>query len=332
MIPRALKFEKGSLWLLDQRRLPAEEVWQSCGDAFEVARAIKSLVVRGAPAIGVAAGYGMALAAASNDPKQLEEAARALTEARPTAVNLHWAVARMRAKAVELEACGEDLAGGLAKEARAIHAEDEASCRAIGLHGLALLAREPRILTHCNAGALATGGMGTALAAAYLAHEQGRRVHVYACEARPVMQGARLTTWELSRAGIEVTLLVDAAAAFLLARGMVDSVWVGADRIAANGDVANKVGTYGLACAAARHGVPFYVAAPRSTFDAATSSGAGIPIETRSASELSDRFAEPVSATGIEAWTPAFDITPACLVSAYVSEQGVSPGGRGQSA
>jgi methylthioribose-1-phosphate isomerase len=247
-------------------------------------------------------------------------------------VNLHWAVSRMGAKAAALASAGEDLAAGMAAEARAIHAEDEASCRAIGEHGLALLSAEPRILTHCNAGALATGGMGTALAAAYLAHEEGRRVHVYACEARPVMQGARLTTWELSRAGIEVTLLVDAAAAYLLARGMVESVWVGADRVAANGDVANKVGTYGLACAAARHGVPFYVAAPRSTFDPATPSGADIPIEMRAASELSDRFAEPVSAMGITTWTPAFDVTPADLITAYVSEEGVTPGGRGQSA
>ena len=296
-----------------------------------MARAIQSLAVRGAPAIGVAAAYGVALAAQSGDLQMIRSSAVALAAARPTAVNLHWAVARMKAHAEELAGRGADLAAGLTELARQIHSEDEAMCRAIGTHGLALLGARPRILTHCNAGALATGGMGTALAPIYLAHEEGRDVRVFACEARPVMQGARLTTWELSQAGVPVTLLVDAAAAFLLSRREIDSVWVGADRIAANGDVANKIGTHGLACAAARYGIPFYVAAPASTFDAKTPTGEDIPIEMRSADELTERFAEPVNASGIDTWTPAFDVTPRELISAYVTDTGVVPGGRGQS-
>jgi methylthioribose-1-phosphate isomerase len=330
LIPRALKFENGALDLLDQRRLPGEVVWLRCSSALDVARAIQALVVRGAPAIGVAAAYGMALAAEAKDLSILQSAAVALAAARPTAVNLHWAVARMRSRAEELAARGADLAAGLTELALQIHAEDEAMCRAIGQHGLTLLSDNPIILTHCNAGALATGGMGTALAPIYLAHEQKRAVRVYACEARPVMQGARLTTWELSQAGVPVTLLVDSAAAFLLSRREVESIWVGADRIAANGDVANKIGTHGLACAAARYGIPFYVAAPASTFDDQTPTGQDIPIEMRSGDELSERFAEPVSATSIETWTPAFDVTPRELVTAYVTDTGIRPGGRGQ--
>jgi len=332
MIPRALKFEEGALWLLDQRRLPAKVLWIRCSDALEVARAIQSLVVRGAPAIGVAAAYGMALAAQSGDIRTVRTSAAALAAARPTAVNLHWAVARMKSRAEELAERGADLAAGLLELALSIHSEDEEMCRAIGTHGLTLLGARPRILTHCNAGALATGGMGTALAPAYLAHAEGRDVRVFACEARPVMQGSRLTTWELSQAGVPVTLLVDAAAAFLLSRREVDSVWVGADRIAANGDVANKIGTHGLACAAARYDIPFYVAAPRSTFDPQTPTGDDIPIEFRLAAELAERFIEPVSASDIDVWTPAFDVTPQSLITAYVTDRGVLAGGRGQSA
>jgi methylthioribose-1-phosphate isomerase len=237
----------------------------------------------------------------------------------------------MMAKASELASDNHEAAGALLAEAVAIHDEDAAACRKIGEHGQQLLPEQARVLTHCNAGALATGGIGTALAPLYVAAEQGRPPRVYACEARPVMQGARLTTWELSRAGLDVSLLVDAAAAFLIASGEVDLVIVGADRIAANGDVANKVGTYGLACAAARQGIPFYVAAPESTFDPDTPAGADIPIEFRGADELAARFTGPVSASGIGSWTPAFDITPAELVSAYISELGLKPGGRTKS-
>jgi len=328
MIPSALKFEDDTLLLLDQRKLPATEVWNRYRDAGDVAVAIRDLVVRGAPAIGVAAAYGVALAARSEAPDPVRSAARELIAARPTAVNLRWAVERMLARLDLARSAPGSLYAALLEEATAIHREDQAMCLAIGRNGLPLLGNSPTILTVCNAGALATSGIGTALAPVYLAHEAGRRVKVYACETRPVMQGARLTTWELARAGVEVTLLVDGAAAYLLSQGVVDSIWTGADRIAANGDVANKIGTLALACAAARYAVPFYVAAPASTFDPDTPTGDDIPIEFRSSGELSSRFVEPVSASGIEYWTPAFDITPAELISAYVTDSGLRPGGR----
>ena len=328
MIPRALRFEDSSLQLLDQRVLPAREAWMACRNAAEVRVAIEDLVVRGAPAIGIAAAYGLALEGQTADLKGLRLAAEGLIAARPTAVNLAWAVERMLERADRASAGGLPLAPALLAEAKMIHDEDAAACRAIGVHGLQLLSAAPCVLTHCNAGALATGGIGTALAPVYTALESGRNPRVFACEARPVMQGARLTTWELSQAGVHVTLLVDAAAAMLIEQREVESIWVGADRIARNGDVANKIGTYSLACAAARAGIPFYVAAPRSTFDDETPDGASITIEHRDPAELSARFAEQVSARGIGFWTPAFDITPTALVTAYVSETGVDPGGR----
>lgn len=330
MIPRALKFEDDALFLLDQRRLPSKVHWLRYTDAEAVAMAIKTMVVRGAPAIGVSAAYGMSLAGRSNSLDFVNMAARQLKSARPTAVNLEWAVDRMESVARRQIENDHPLAPAMHDEAVSIHAEDAAMCRQIGEHGLTLLSQHPTILTHCNAGALATGGMGTALAPVYLAAEGGRKPGVFACEARPVMQGARLTTWELAQAGIDVTLIVDGAAGYLMARGEVDSVWVGADRIAANGDVANKIGTHGLACAAAYHGIPFYVAAPSSTFDQATPEGADIKIEIRSSDELSDGFNVPVSACGITCWAPAFDITPRALVTAYISDRGIEPGGRGQ--
>jgi methylthioribose-1-phosphate isomerase len=328
MIPRAHEFAGDALLLLDQRRLPAKVTWLRYTTAADVAAAIADLVVRGAPAIGVAAAYGLALAGRSGDREEVRQAADRLVAARPTAINLKWAVKRLLARAGAVS--DDQLAATLRQEAEAIHAEDARMCRRIGEHGQQLLGERPRILTYCNAGALATGGIGTALAPVYVAAEAGRQPQVYACETRPVMQGARLTSWELTQAGIPVTLLVDGAAAFLLARGEVDAIFVGADRIAANGDVANKIGTYALACASARHDVPFYVAAPQSTFDPHTPAGADIPIEFRPPEELSDRFAEPVSPTGISCWTPAFDVTPRALVTAYVSDSGVEPGGRGQ--
>lgn len=322
-IPQALSFD-GSLHLLDQRQLPQREVWFRCTRPEEVAQAISSLAVRGAPAIGVAAGYGVALA--GGQPEARVQAAAILLASRPTAVNLRWAVQRVLAAAKSHD--HDTAASCMLKEARAIHREDQHACQRIGELGLTLLPPSPRILTHCNAGALATSGIGTALAPVYLAAQAGRQPKVYACEARPVMQGARLTTWELSRAGIDVTLLVDAAAAFLIAQRKVDLVLVGADRIARNGDVANKVGTYSLALAARQSGIPFYVAAPSSTFDAETPDGQGIPIEHRGAEELAERFSEPVSAMGISVWAPAFDVTPAELVTAYITEQEVRPGRR----
>ena len=320
-IPCALRFD-GALHLLDQRLLPQREVWLRCTTPEEVAEAISTLAVRGAPAIGVAAGYGVALA--GGDAEARMRAAKLLVDSRPTAVNLPWATSRVLA-AVGART-GEEAGRAMIREAETIHREDQAACRRIGEFGLSLLPERPRILTHCNAGALATSGIGTALAPVYLAEAAGRHPVVFACEARPVMQGARLTTWELSRAGVNVTLLVDAAAAFLLAQRKVDLVLVGADRIARNGDVANKVGTYALAVAARQSGIPFYVAAPTSTFDGDTPDGSSIPIEHRSARELSERFSEPVSATGIKVWAPAFDVTPAELVSAYITEEGVRPG------
>jgi methylthioribose-1-phosphate isomerase len=330
MIPKAHEFTGDALLMLDQRKLPGEVTWLRYTTADEVADAITDLVVRGAPAIGVAAAYGMALAGRAGNPEEVRRAAARLVAARPTAINLKWAVERMSARA---EAVPDDaLEATLREEAEKIHAEDIRMCRQIGEHGQELLCENPRILTYCNAGALATGGMGTALAPVYVAAESGRNPRVYACETRPVMQGARLTSWELTQAGVPVTLLVDGAAAFLLSRGEVDLVLVGADRIAANGDAANKIGTYAVACAAARHEIPFYVAAPQSTFDPNTPTGADIPIEFRPPGELSERFSVPVSPSGIECWTPAFDITPRALVTAYVSDRGVEQGGRGQSA
>jgi methylthioribose-1-phosphate isomerase len=325
-IPSALRFD-GHLHLLDQRKLPEREEWILCTRPGQVVDAIGHLAVRGAPAIGVAAGYGLALT--DGDLPAVEAEAVRLVNSRPTAVNLRWAVNRVLQAA--RRATPGALAAAMLAEAAAIHREDQAACRRIGELGLSLLPEHPRILTHCNAGALATSGIGTALAPVYLAAEAGRDPQVFACEARPVMQGARLTTWELSRAGVDVTLLVDAAAAFLISQGKVDLVIVGADRIARNGDVANKVGTYGLAVAAERSKVPFYVAAPTSTFDAAASDGSAIPIEHRAAGELSERFVGQVSASGIKVWAPAFDITPAALVSAYVTEREILPGGRGLS-
>ena len=297
----------------------------------EVIEAIRTLAVRGAPAIGVAAAIGLvvalrhhaARAPGSVPPRAiLEPFAARLIEARPTAVNLGWAVTRMqRAAAAWLVADGSltDAAwlDRLEAEAEAIRAEDVAMCEAIGRHGQALLREGARILTHCNAGALATAGTGTALAPVYAAHAAGRRVSVFADETRPLRQGARLTAWELGQAGIPVTVLPDGAAASLLASGQVDLVLVGADRIAANGDAANKVGTYGVALAARAHGVPFYVAAPWSTIDPATATGGAIVIEHRHAEELA-----PLP-EGAAVWNPAFDVTPHPLITGYITDRGL---------
>jgi methylthioribose-1-phosphate isomerase len=291
-----LRFEEGVLVVLDQRALPTEERWFRCESVEQVAEAIRSMAVRGAPAIGLAAAYGMALA---DDP---ERAAALLRGTRPTAANLAWAVERcLRAD--------DPLA-----EARRLHREQEAADRAVAELGAERFERGDRALTHCNAGALATGGYGTAGGVLREAWERGRLAEVWVDETRPLRQGARLTAWELERAGIPCRVIADAAAGGLIARGLVDRVVVGADRIAANGDVANKVGTYPLAVLAARHGVPFYVAAPLSTIDPTTRAGDGIPIEERDPSELG-----PASG----AFNPAFDVTPAELVTAIFTEAGV---------
>ncbi len=308
---------KDAVRLLDQRRLPAEEVWLELTTSAEVALAIKDLTVRGAPAIGVAAAYALAADARRGaDVTELRAAADRLAHARPTAVNLAWAVRRMAHRF----GLGADV---LLAEAHAIRDEDEAACRRIGALGAPLLPPGARVLTHCNAGALATAGYGTALGVVRAAFEGGNRVSVFADETRPFLQGARLTAWELHRDGIPVTVLTDGMAGWLMARGEIGCVIVGADRIAANGDVANKIGTYGLAVLAAHHHLPFYVAAPWSTVDLATPDGAGIPIEERPSDEVLTMAGHRIAPLGVPARYPAFDVTPGELVSAIVTERGV---------
>ncbi len=303
--------------LLDQRRLPAEEAWLELESSAAVAAAIKDLAVRGAPAIGVAAAYGLAVDARRGaDVGRLREAAERLVHARPTAVNLAWAVRRMSRRF----GLGPEE---LLLEAHAIRDEDEAACRRIGALGAPLIPPRARILTHCNAGALATAGYGTALGVVRAAIEAGNAVSVFADETRPFLQGARLTAWELQRDGIPVTLLTDGMAGWLMARGEIACVVVGADRIAANGDVANKIGTYALAVLAAHHHLPFYVAAPWSTVDLDTPTGATIPIEERDGEEVLDIAGRRIAPVGVPARYPAFDVTPEALVSALVTERGV---------
>lgn len=321
--------------ILDQTELPEREVERELRTLEELEEAIRSLRVRGAPLIGIAAAMGvagLALSTASAEPElpphrladRLTGWADVLEGARPTAVNLAWALSRMvRVATGTPTPDASSLAATLADEADRIREEDREMCRRIGEAALSLLGGADRLLTHCNAGALATGGVGTALAPIHLAAESGRRQSVFVGETRPLLQGSRLTAWELSRAGVEVTVLADGAAAALFAEEPPDAVLVGADRIAANGDVANKVGTYGLAILAHHHGVPFYVLAPTSTVDLATPSGREIPIEHRSDEELRRGFGRTTVAGGAGVWTPAFDVTPATLVTAIVTERGV---------
>ena len=303
--------------VLDQRRLPVEESYLRFHAAPDVARAITDMVVRGAPAIGIAAAYALVLAARQG--ADLVAAGALLKAARPTAVNLAWAVDRVLRAAAR---SGADAAA-LADEARAIHREDVAACRLLGALGAALVPDGATVLTHCNAGALATGGYGTALGVIRAAHDAGKRVRVLAGETRPWLQGARLTAWELSRSGIDVSLIADGAAGYFFARGDIQLAVVGADRIAENGDVANKIGTYGVACLAHFHRVPLYVAAPWSTVDLATKSGAEIHIEERPGSEVTHLAGHRVAPERVSARNPAFDVTPANLVSAVVTERGI---------
>ena len=304
------------LKLLDQRVLPHLEQYLECRSAEDVALAIHEMAVRGAPAIGIAAAYGLVLAA-RNDPRSYEQAERVLAQSRPTAVNLRWALQRMGK-------LPDRSATALLHEALRIHAEDlEQNLRMADI-GAALLPQNARVLTHCNTGALATGGHGTALGVIRTAHVQGKLKQVYATETRPWLQGARLTAWELQKENIPTLLLADGAAAFLMAQGKVDWVIVGADRIAANGDTANKIGTYALALAAARHGVKFMVVAPSGTFDLNCPNGAAIPIEEREARELTEFRTHPIAPAGIAAYNPVFDVTPAELITAIVCERGVA--------
>jgi methylthioribose-1-phosphate isomerase len=320
------------LQLIDQTRLPTEFVEIECRDVQTVWEAIKTLRVRGAPAIGVAAAYGVCLglqeAAAASQEKffaRLEEVIAYLASSRPTAVNLFWALERMRRFAVKRRGrrSPAPLLADLLAEARVIHEEDRQTCRAIGRHGAALLADGDGVLTHCNAGGLATSDYGTALAVIYAAVESGKRIHVYVDETRPLLQGARLTAWELTRREIEATLICDNMAAQVMREGRVRAVVTGADRIAANGDVANKIGTYGVALLAAAHDIPFYVAAPASTFDLAIASGQQIPIEQRDPREITHGFGRQTAPEGIQVYNPAFDVTPARLVKALICERGV---------
>ena len=295
-----VRLEDDRVVILDQRRLPDEEVELECRSAAEVAEAIRTLAVRGAPAIGIAAAYGYALATLTGE--DLDEATRVLAGARPTAVNLAWALAEVGA------------AADPAARAQELHEEEVERCRTMAAHAVTLFGPGTRVLTHCNAGALATGGYGSALGAVRRAWEDGLVGFVFADETRPLLQGSRLTAWELDRLGIPYALIADSAAASLMAHGEIDCVVTGADRIAANGDTANKIGTYALAVLAHHHDLPLYVVAPTSTIDPDTPTGAGIPIEERGAAELTDRFS---------ARNPAFDVTPAELVAAIVTEVGV---------
>ena len=301
--------------MLDQRRLPSAEEYLRLRTVEQMAEAIERLAVRGAPAIGIAAAYGVVLGA--SEGIGVPAAVERLRRTRPTAVNLAWALERMAR-------VGSSDVAALAREARAIHREDVAACRAIGAAGAAFVPDGATILTHCNAGALATGGYGTALGVVRAARESGKRVRVVACETRPVLQGARLTAWELARDGFDVTLVTDSMVAQLLRAGGADLAVVGADRIARSGDVANKIGTYGLACLAAVHDVPLYVAAPWSTVDLACASGDSIVIERRDAREVLGFGEARVAPEGVAADNPAFDVTPARLVRAIVTERGVA--------
>jgi len=323
-------FRDDRLWLIEQRLLPGEERHLPYEDPTEVARAITDMVVRGAPAIGIAAAFGVALAArqaarlpAGERAAHLARAATTLRKARPTAVNLAWAVDRMMKK-LEPELTRDTLAASALAEAQAIFEEDVEACRSIGRHGGPLIPDGATVLTHCNAGALATGGYGTALGVIRGAVEQGKKLRVFADETRPYLQGARLTTWELHRDGIDVTLLCDNMAGHLMQRGEITCAVVGADRIARNGDTANKIGTYTVALLCREHGLPFYVAAPLSTIDLAIGSGKEIPIEERSSEEVTIIGGKRFAPEGVKARHPAFDVTPSRLITGIITQRGVA--------
>jgi methylthioribose-1-phosphate isomerase len=326
-----IRWEDGRLVLLDQTRLPTEEVERAYASWQDVADAIRTLVVRGAPAIGLAAAFGVVLAARQSGAgdssallADLEEAIKGLAATRPTAVNLFWALDRMR-RAIDagrgLPVAG--LSERLLAEAQAIRSEDLAANRAMGAHGAALVPEGARLLTHCNAGALATAGYGTAVGVIRAAHERGKLGLVWVDETRPVMQGSRLTAWELAKEGIPHRLISDGAAGFVMKRGEVDLVVTGADRIAANGDTANKIGTYSVAVLARYHGIPFYVAAPYSTIDPSIPSGASIVIEERDAGEVRGVAGRQTAPAASPVFNPAFDVTPAELITAFITERGV---------
>jgi methylthioribose-1-phosphate isomerase len=333
MLP-TVEWKGDSVLMIDQRKLPGTEVYVTCKTANDVARAIKTMVIRGAPAIGVSAAMGIALGmqrSKASGTKQFvtefQKTCDLMAGTRPTAVNLFWAIERMKRVFAEVAQSGasvDDIKRRLVAEAQVIHDEDVASCRAMGAHGATLVPDTARILTHCNAGALATAGYGTALGVIRAAAAQGKKIAVLADETRPFLQGARLTAWELVKDGIDTTVITDNMTASMMRLGHVDLVVVGADRIAANGDTANKVGTYGVAVLAREHGIPFYVAAPVSTIDLATADGSGIPIEERPAREVTHVGTTRLTPEGASIRNPAFDVTPAKYVTAIITERGIA--------
>jgi len=330
-LPATIEWRDEALYLLDQTRLPADIIIEKQHSVKQVWASIKALKVRGAPAIGIAAAYGLCLAMqpfrdspASEFLQQLGVQARYLDSARPTAVNLGWALRQLQQRLQDSRCqSGSELYSLLVHEARQIHTQDRAICQAIGNAGASLITDDIGILTHCNAGALATTGLGTATAPLYIAHAQGRNFRVYADETRPLLQGARLTSWELQQAGLDVTLITDSMAAWMMQEGRIDLIIVGTDRVAANGDVANKIGTLGVAILAQHFGLPVYVACPSTTIDLATATGADIPIEERAADEVTHFRQRPSAPEGIAVRNPAFDITPARLISGMITEYGM---------
>ena len=333
MLP-TIAWDDDALVMIDQRKLPGQEVYVRCRTGADVARAIRSMVIRGAPAIGVAAAMGLALGMRRSKAQGTRQFAVEFTKlcellaaTRPTAVNLFWAIDRMKrtfAAGVQAGESPAELKARLGREAQAIHDEDVDSCRAMGRFGAAIVPDAARILTHCNAGALATAGYGTALGVIRAAAEAGRVARVFADETRPFLQGARLTAWELVRDHVPTTVITESMAGPLMRRGEIDVVVVGADRIAANGDVANKIGTYTVAMLAQAHGVPFYVAAPLSTIDLDTPDGDRIPIEQRDAREVTHLGATRLAPEGAAVWNPAFDVTPAALIAGIITERGIA--------
>ncbi|ANB55804.1 S-methyl-5-thioribose-1-phosphate isomerase [Anoxybacillus sp. B7M1] len=331
-IPRSVEWNHTHLTILNQQKLPNKTEYLELKDIQSVWEAIATLKVRGAPAIGITAAYGLALAAQSYQTNSLEDFRNLLKKdrdylasARPTAVNLFWALDRLMASIANVSSVA-DAKKALVHEAVRIQSEDENTCRSIGEHALSLFQEGDRILTICNAGSIATSRYGTALAPFYLAKEQGIRLHVYACETRPILQGARLTTWELMQAGVDVTLITDNMAAQTIKTKDITAVIVGADRIAANGDTANKIGTFGLALLAKAFNIPFYVAAPLSTIDLSTKTGADIPIEERPAEEITELAGTRIAPPGVKVYNPAFDVTPHELITAIITEKGIISG------
>ncbi|HUV31575.1 MAG TPA: S-methyl-5-thioribose-1-phosphate isomerase [Acidobacteriota bacterium] len=321
-----------SLRVIDQTELPGKLVYRRLDDYQDVIESIRSLRVRGAPAIGIAAAYGLAIAArqaTSLDPAYLRTVGDRFKAARPTAVNLSWAVDRVLDSIARAQpGSGPEMVEFLWRQAEAIHDEDRLMCARIGEHGAQLIGDGAVVLTHCNAGALATGGIGTALGVIYTCRDQGKNLRVYADETRPLLQGARLTAWELQQEGIDVTLICDSTAGMLMQQGEIHFVLVGADRIAKNGDTANKIGTYTLAVLAKEHGIPFYVAAPSSTFDPSIDAGDQIIIEERASHEVTRSFGTRTAPEGVSVYSPAFDVTPQRLITGFITDEGVKPGGR----